>query len=359
MPGNNIPELSVIIVNFNGLAWLPQCLSSLRQQTYQDFELIFVDNHSTDDSVAFVSQTYPEATIIQHAKNLGFAGGNNSGIRTAKGKYVILLNTDTRLTPTTFRDLLGAFKTIPRLGCVQPKLILMKDNTKLDSCGSAFTATGFLKHLGNQQSPNLPQWNKAFPVITVKGACMMFPRSILNQTGGLFDDNYFSYFEETDFCFRVWLAGYECWYYPFAQLYHAMGGVSGTYHLTNSFVQYHSYKNRLTTYLKNLSFFSLLHVLPICLISYLIIGFALLVGGQPWNTVAVGKAIIYQLAHLPTILKQRRYIQRFVRQRRDKDFLPPLTQKLSIPSMIKALYHHVTYEWLQRKLRSNPTVPSL
>lgn len=350
-------KVSVIIVNYNGRRWLKDCFESLQRQTHTNVEIILVDNASTDGSVDYVRARYPQIKVIKNAHNMGFASGNNTGVRAATGAFVLLLNPDTIASEHLLENLLQAFTDIPQLGCVQPKLLFMYDSKKLDSCGSMFTQTGFLKHVGNQQRAADPRWNIAFPVLSVKGACMMFPQALLDRTNGLFDDDYFCYFEETDFCLRVWLAGYECWYYPQAHLRHATGGVSGTSHVVNSFIQYHSYKNRLTTHLKNLALPTLLRVLPVCLTFYGIIGLALLFGGQPWNTYAVFRAIGYCLIHLPTTLKKRRRIQRQVRRVPDDAFLPRVTQMFSVKAMAHAIYHHVAYEWLQRKLRSNPQGP--
>ena len=87
--------VSVIIVNWNGRKWLEKCLDSLRVQTYKNFEVIFVDNASTDDSVDFVEKNYPEVVILKSDRNLGFAGGNNLGIDNSKGEFILFLNNDT------------------------------------------------------------------------------------------------------------------------------------------------------------------------------------------------------------------------------------------------------------------------
>lgn len=348
MSGNTNPEISIIIVNYNGRVWLPACLESLHQQTHSNFEVIFVDNHSQDDSVPFVRSEYPSVHIIQHSSNTGFAAGSNSGLTAARGKYIMLLNTDTRMTPTCLEDLLTAFKQNPRLGCVQPKLIFMHEPDKLDSCGSYLTITGFLQHIGNQQSVNDPRYNKSFPVLSVKGACMMFPRSLLQNTSGLFDEIFWCYFEETDFCWRVWLVGYECWYYPQAVVYHAMGGTSG-HHISHPTLQYHSLKNRLITYGANLSTSYALKIIPIHIALNLALSIFLLLTLQPRLAFAIWRALLYCVRNSKIIMRKRHIVQSQLRKIADVAWLPKLTRPIRIRQLLNQIYGLLTYERHKRK----------
>ncbi len=348
MSGNTKPEISIILVNYNGRVWLPACLESLRQQTHPNFEIIFVDNHSRDDSVTFVRREYPSVQIIQQSSNTGFAAGNNSGLKTAQGEYIVLLNTDTRMTPTGLEDLLAAFKHNPRLGCAQPKLIFMHEPDKLDSCGSYFTSTGFLRHIGNQQNIHDSRYNHSFPVLGVKGACMMFPRALLQQTGGLFDETFWCYFEETDFCCRVWLAGYECWYYPQAIVYHAMGGTSG-HHISHPILQYHSLKNRLITYSANLSAPYALKIIPLHLALNIALSIFLLLTFQPRLALAIWRALMYCVRNSKMIMHKRRIVQSQIRKIDDNTWLPKLTRPVRIRQLISQVYGLLTYERHKRK----------
>lgn len=336
-------KVSIVITNFNGLRWLKPCLDSVRQQGYKTFEVIFVDNHSSDGSVSFVRSHYPEVVVIKNSRDEGFAGGNTIGVRHATGEYILLLNTDTVVPPTLLNDLLGAFDEIPNLGVVQPKLFFLYDPSKLDSCGSNFSNTGFLQHIGNQKPANLPEYNRAFPVLAVKGACMMFRRDLLDKTGGLFDEDYYCYFEETDFCVRAWLAGYECWYYPQANIRHAMGGVTGKLFPT-PYVQYHSFKNRLTTYVKNFSAGTLLRVLPMYALVNVLVSLSFLATGNVGNFGAVYKAVWYNLTHLKAILKKREHVQRHIRVMADKTFLPRVTGSISLHQLFRYAVYLLTYE---------------
>lgn len=98
------PIVSIILVNWNGIKWLDKCLASLTTQTYPNFEIILVDNNSTDNSVSFVTKNFPSVKVIKSPTNAGFASGNNLGINSARGEYIILLNTDTWVKPTFVAD---------------------------------------------------------------------------------------------------------------------------------------------------------------------------------------------------------------------------------------------------------------
>lgn len=343
MSGPAAAKISIVITNFNGLRWLKPCLDSVRQQDYKNFEVVFVDNRSTDTSVSFVRSHYPEVKVVENERDEGFAQGNNIGVQHASGEYILLLNTDTAASPTLLQDLKRAFQEIPHLGVVQPKLLFMYDPSKLDSCGSLFSWTGFLQHIGNQKPAHRPEYNRAFPVFAVKGACLMFRRELLEKTGGLFDKDYYCYFEETDFCLRAWLAGYECWYYPKAKLQHAMGGVMGRLFPT-PYVQYHSFKNRLTTYLKNFSAGTSVRVLPLYALLNVLVSVSFLATGNVGNCAAVHKAMWYNLTHLKQILKKRQRVQRQVRVVADKMFLSRVTGSISPHQLFRYAVYLLTYE---------------
>ncbi len=342
-------KVSIIIVTYNGRKWLEGCFGALANQTYKNFEVVFVDNNSRDDSADFVEATYPGTIVVRNKANSGFAGGNNVGLPYATGEYILLLSDDTIAEPTFLENLLRAFDEIPRLGCVQSKLIFMYDPTKLDSCGSYFTWTGFMKHIGNQKSAAVAEYNKPRPVFSVKGACMMFKKEILEKTGGLFDNDYWCYFEETDFCMRVWLAGYECWYYPAAAIQHAMGGTTGRF-FSNAFIQYYSFRNRLMTYLKVLSSATLLRMLPAYLLMNVLVSIGFLAVLQFKNCFAIYRALWYNIINFSRIMRQRSVVQKMVRIRPDSEYLPALTKKLEL---MKGIYGFVVYLFTYEKRERN------
>lgn len=310
----NKPFVSVSVVNYNGEKFLPEFFASLYKQTYNNFEVIFVDNASVDGSVRYVREHYPQVTVVETGKNAGYAEGNNIGYEHSKGEYILIINNDTILAEDLIEKMLQAFDEIPDLGVVQPMVRLMSQKEKLDACGSFWTNTGFNYHVGIYKQASLPLYNKSFPVYSVKGMCMMVPRKAIEEVG-LFDSDFWCYFEETDFCHRLWLAGYECWYYPHTFIFHHMGGTSSL--RPSSFIQYHSFKNRLCSYLKNLGGKEMIKILPVYLSLNVIWSLAFLVRMDLENFLVVYKAVWWNIAHGADTLKKRKYIQTQIRKKRD------------------------------------------
>lgn len=299
------PLVSIIIVNFNGKKWLKDCLNSLQKQTYTKFEIILVDNNSTDDSISFIQKNFPKVQLVKLPENIGFAGGNNEGYKKAIGEYILLLNNDTKVEKTFIENFLKAFDKIPNLGIAQSKLILM-DKDQLDTCGGFWTSTSFLYYFGNYKDPKLPMYNKPFPVFSTKGASVLIKRKVIEKIG-LFDERFWNYYEETDFCHRVWISGYECWYWPKALCYHAMGGTSLTF--KNDYIQFHNFKNKLCSYIKNLSLLELIKIIPLFLILNSGIALLWLFQGKVRHTIALGKSVWWNMVHIQLTLKNRRTIQ--------------------------------------------------
>ena len=319
--------VSIIIVNWNGLRWLPDCFGSLAAQNYQNYEIIFVDNASKDESVPWVKKNYPDTMIIVNKENLGFADANNVGFKKARGEYVLFLNNDTRVTKTFLTELVEVCKKDKTIAGVQSKILLMDSPDTHDSVGAFLTPTGFLYHYGFGQK-NGKKYDKQIELYTAKGACMMFKKQVLDTVsiaGNIFDPDYFAYFEESDMCHRVWLAGYRIVYAYQSVIYHKMGATSSS--MNNAFIQYHSFKNRIRTYLKNYDAVNLLKILPVHLI--LCEGFAAvaLLKGKFALSWAVQRAMFWNLVHLPATLRLRRIIQRKMRKRSDSELETHITRR--------------------------------
>ena len=139
---NSLPETSVVIINMNGKHFLPACLESLMRQSYNDFEIIMVDNGSTDESVEFVRENFPSIKILALEKNFGFGGGNNLGINASKGKYVALLNNDTEVDAFWLEELVKAIKTDPKIAMCASKLVFADNPMVVDSAGDELFGFG-------------------------------------------------------------------------------------------------------------------------------------------------------------------------------------------------------------------------
>ena len=308
--------ISIIVTNYNGLNFLDDFFNSVFNQTYKNIEVIMVDNNSSDESISFTRKKFPQVKIIENRENSGYAGGNNLGLKEATGEYIAISNNDTVLQPDLLEKLIKSYDEIPNLGAVQPMFRLMQDKEKLDACGSFWTSTGFNYHYGIYKKVDLEKYKKNFPVYSLKGVFMLIPKKVIEEVG-LFDDDFWCYFEETDFCHRVWLAGYECWYYPKSYLYHHMGGTR--LKKAEAFVQFHSFKNRLCSYIKNLGFIEMAKVLPIYLFFNILWSVAHLLKLNLGGFFVIYKAIWWNVINFKNTLNKRRNIQRDIRKKTDQE----------------------------------------
>jgi|SRR5579859_4900175 len=330
---------SIIIVNWNGKKHLETCLSSLQKQNYSPVEIILVDNASHDDSVTYVHKHFPKIKIVINQENFGFAEANNIGYRQAKGEYIVFLNNDTRVSKNFLSELIKTIDSDPQIGGAQSKILLMDEPDRLDSIGSFLTETGFLYHYAVGKKDE-PKYNHRIDLYSVKGACMIFKREALEKTlvdNEVFDRRYFAYFEETDLCHRVWLAGYRIVYAPTSVIYHKMGGTSKG--MDNAFIQYHSFKNRINSYLKNLNLVDLLTLLPLHLViceGYSVYS-VIKMRGSLGIFLAIQRAIAWNVTQLPVTLAKRRVVRQKIRRVKDRSLEPIIFRRVKL-----SYYIHLT-----------------
>jgi GT2 family glycosyltransferase len=199
------PVVIVIVLNWNGRVHLEECLSSLRNQTFRDFEVILVDNGSEDDSVPFVRERFPEVQTVALSENRGFAAGHNAGIAVAQGEFIVLLNNDTMADPGWLAALHRATQERTEWGMWASRVVLFDQPEVLDSAGDELTLTGapFKRgHLQPASSYSHPQ-----EVFGPSGAAALYHRGVLEELGGL-DEYFFLIHEEVDLAFRARLRGY-------------------------------------------------------------------------------------------------------------------------------------------------------
>jgi len=314
-----MPEVSVIVLNWNGKNFLKNCLDSLRKLTYSNFEIIIVDNYSTDGSQEFVKKNYPEFTLLENKKNYGFAKGNNIGFHASSGKYVLFLNNDTVITPNFLQPLVDDFVNDPKIGCVQPQIRLTEDKSLLDQMGSYISFVGFLYHYGYKKKYSEKAYGRKRDIFSAKGACIMFPRKLLEKIG-LFDEDFFIFFEETDLCFRVWLSGHKVVYEPRSLIYHTVGGdtkASDKFKYERRI--YLIFRNTNCSYLKNFGTRNMITVYPIFL-SVQICIFLLFLLQLRFNLLrAIIKAYWWNIVNFKNTLNKRRHIQYGIRKVSDKN----------------------------------------
>ena len=218
------PEVSVVVVNWNGAAWLPRCLEALRRQRGIQFETVLVDNGSTDGSVELVAASFPEVRIVRLPSNEGFAGGNNAGVRAARARLVAFLNNDTEADPGWLRALADALCATPHAALAASRIVFMDRPGVIDSAGDGWlrAGSGFKRGHGSAAGA----WEDQDQVFGACGAACMIRRDAFEAVGG-FDEEFFLLFEDVDLSYRVRLAGWTCVYVPAARVLHASSATIG------------------------------------------------------------------------------------------------------------------------------------
>jgi len=223
-------RLSVVIVNYNGMAYLEACVQSIERHVSEQHEIIIVDNASEDDSVAYICKNFPHVHLIPSETNLGFAGGNNLGVSFSRGEYILLLNCDTIICSDLKRGI-SILEQKEDIGIVGAKML----NAERHYRRSAMSFPNFPKclkvstlnikrgpfnkgHFGDRLS------EKFYQVDAVEGSFMLMRKSLWELVRGM-DESFFMYGEDVDFCKRAKLAGYQTAYYPALQYIH-FGGFS-------------------------------------------------------------------------------------------------------------------------------------
>jgi GT2 family glycosyltransferase len=223
------PLVSIIIVNCNGRGFLQGCLESIFNQSCSDFEIIFIDNGSTDDSVQYVKEKFPDVIIIENRENLGFARANNQGIAIAKGKYIALLNNDTVVDREWIKSLLAkAESSSEKVGMWAGKILSMQEPGKIDSVGGLMISPdGIAKGRGRLEE-DVGQYDNDDEVFIPSACAALFKKEMLDEIG-LFDEDFFAYCEDTDIGLRARLAGWRTVSVPKAVVYHYYSGTTGKY----------------------------------------------------------------------------------------------------------------------------------
>lgn len=223
-----MPTVSVIIVNYNGEELLDDCLGSLGRQTYQDFEIIFVDNGSHDNSLARANDLCPGIRCVKLQHNTGFTGGNNEGFRHATGSYIVLLNNDTEADPRFLEELVQAAERRPEIGMVAPKILNFYDREEIDSVGGLVLCPDGIGQGRGRTEKDQGQYDHLDEILVPSGCAALYRRSMLSEVG-FFDERFFAYCEDTDLGLRGRWAGWEAVSSPRAIVYHKYSGSSGAY----------------------------------------------------------------------------------------------------------------------------------
>jgi GT2 family glycosyltransferase len=246
---DNLPGVSVIILTYNSAPFIARCLESLSWQSYpSSFQIIVVDNHSTDDTIERIQQGQFNPIVIRNATNRGCAGGNNDGWHRSDGEILVFLNPDTEARPDWLKSLVAPFAHDPAVAITGCKIYYPNSHT-LQHAGGILYPNAMSDHYGNQQE-DTGQYDTEREVDYVTGAAFAVRRSFLEAVGGFDEDYSPAYYEETDLCYKARKRGLKVLYVPSAVIHHhespALRRYSPAFYRTY-------YRSRIRFLLKNYS----------------------------------------------------------------------------------------------------------
>jgi GT2 family glycosyltransferase len=295
------PDVSVIVVNYNGKQWLEGCLSAVAAQDGVRAEIILVDNASTDGSPEFVGRRFPDVRLVLLHENRGFAGGSNAGGALARGRYLAFLNNDARPDDGWLRALVTALERAPQAAVAASRIVRLDDPAVIDSAGDGWFRSGGAFKRGFGQPASL--WCERGEVFGACGAACLIRREVFERVGG-FDESFFVAFEDVDLSYRVRLAGGACIYEPDAVARHAGSATLGR--LSRDAV-YYGQRNLEWTYVKNT---------PALLLLGTFAGHVIYTCGAALYFLSRGRFLVFvaakaaALAGLGAVLRRRRAVQR-------------------------------------------------
>ncbi len=243
-------KASIVIPNLNGANWLKDCIESIYSQTFSDFELIIVDNASTDESLQ-IAESYvgrQNYTLIKNSTNTGFSAAVNAGINISKGQYVVLFNNDAFAQPNWLSELIKTADTDENIFAVQGLMIRHYERDICDDAGDYVTLFGFACKRGDGLYHK--RYNKPGRIFSACGGASLYRKSILDKIG-LFDELFFAYFEDVDISWRANSLGYKNMYNPNAVCYHICGATTGAVRY-NEFKSIQSGRNSILLPYKNM-----------------------------------------------------------------------------------------------------------
>lgn len=261
--GTNVKKTTVVIPNYNGIAFMGNCLAALQQQTQKEFDVIVVDNGSTDVSLTLVMKNYPSVKVIEFSHNQGFCKAVNAGIKAAVTPYVILLNNDTEVRPYFIEALERAAEQSEKIFSVSAKMLMMQQPDRMDGAGDSYCALGWAYAIGKGKPAGT--FNSPRKVFSACAGAAIYKKAVFNQIG-MFDENHFAYLEDMDIGYRARIYGYENRFEPEAEVLHAGSGFSGSRY--NEFKTKLSSRNSIYLIYKNMPLFQILLNAPFLLAGF-------------------------------------------------------------------------------------------
>lgn len=294
-------KTSIIVVNFNGEKIIEACLNNLLQSTYKDYEIIVVDNNSTDKSIEILNKYIYKIKLIRLKENKGFTGGNIEGLKYAAGEIIVLVNNDVEVDAFWLEKLIKPIIDSKDIGICASKMIVYGTNT-IDSAGDGCTTTarGYKLGEGKLQS----EFMKSKYVFGACGGAVAYRRKMLNEIG-FFDDDFFLIHEDTDLNFRAQLAGWKCYFVYDAIVYHKVRTTIGT---MSNLAIYYSVRNAEYVWLKNMPLLLMIKYLHHKIIQEILTLLFFCIKKKKYKIYL--KAKIDFIINIPKLLKKRKMVQK-------------------------------------------------
>ncbi|HEX5852676.1 MAG TPA: glycosyltransferase family 2 protein [Solirubrobacteraceae bacterium] len=298
------PRLTVAIATYDGRHLLETVLRSLREQSFEDFRVVVVDDASSDDTLEWMAAHWPRVETIVHPRNRGVTAALNTCLKAgAESELVALLNNDVELHRDCLAELVAALDAHPEAGSACAKLLASDDRALLDGAGDTYTWGGEANRRGQGQ-PDTGQYDTPQEVFSACGAVAVYRRDALEEVGML-DERFFALYEDVDWCYRAQLAGWTCRYVPTAVAYHMGSATLGKG--ASDFTLFHNWRNQIWVVAKNHPASALVrHAPELALVQARNLGIALRRGrGRLWL-----KVWRSALTGMPAVLRERRRVQR-------------------------------------------------
>lgn len=303
-------KIAVVILNWNGKNFLDDLLPTLVQHTPPEVDIVVGDNASSDNSVEFLKQNYPQIQIIQNDKNYGFAEGYNRVLNKVKADYFVLLNSDVEVTPNWIEPVIDMMEADDDIAICQPKLLSFYNRDTFEYAGGA---GGYIDKYGypfcrgrlfTTLEKDNGQYDDACEIFWATGAAMFVKAKVWKQLGGL-DGDFFAHMEEIDFCWRAKNGGYKVYYCPQSVVYHIGGG---TLPPSSPFKTFLNFRNNFSLLFKNLQKRQLTYVFPIRILMDWVAALKFLSENKPKEFTAVMKAHWAFYRQIPTLKHKRKKI---------------------------------------------------
>jgi len=297
----DIPEVTIVVLNYNGKKYIHDCLNSIFRMNYPNFKVLVIDNASWDSSPLVVKQEFPRAKLVEHRRNHGFAKAYNMALVDVDSEFIVLLNNDVKVEPDWLNELIHVISGDDKISAVTPKMLFKHDTNLINAAGGKCDIYGSGWNRGNGEN-DIGQYEKIEEVFYVNFGAVVIRKNAWKDVGSL-DEQYFLYGEDLDWCWRARLKGYKIYYIPQARVYHEWRGSRGPMIPLLE-------RNWLMTAIKNFDSVTLLKLAPRFVSLKAAVGVWLLLKGRSLSEkFAVPNGFIWNLKKFGQIWKNRLLIQ--------------------------------------------------